>query len=116
MRSGDDFTRTVRRGVRVGTATLVLHAWRDDEADHGPLVGFVVSKTVGSAVSRNRVKRRLRHLVRDRIADLPSRTRLVLRALPAATAQPARLPDDLDFAWTKVLTKLNRVDQRVGAR
>lgn len=126
MRSGDDFTRTVRRGVRVGTATLVLHGWRDDQADHTPLVGFVVSKAVGTAVTRNRVKRRLRHLVRDRIGTLPSGTRLVVRALPTAASRPSRVPDDLDFAWTKVLAKLDRLDgrrrghqpdeQRVGSR
>lgn len=30
-----------------------------------PRVGLTVSKSIGSAVARNRVKRRLRHIVRD---------------------------------------------------
>ena len=46
--------------------------------------GFVVSRSVGGAVVRNQVKRRLRHLVRDRLAGLPAGTRLVVRALPSA--------------------------------
>ncbi len=50
----------VRGGVRVGRPTLVVHALRKP----GPpsRAGFVVSKAVGNAVTRNRVKRRLRHL------------------------------------------------------
>ncbi|SDS72760.1 ribonuclease P protein component [Microlunatus soli] len=103
MRSGDDFTHTVRRGARVGTATVVVHGWRDEEASDGPLVGFVVAKSVGSAVTRNRVKRRLRHLVRDRLESAPSGARLVVRALPPAAARPARVPSDLDFAWAKLV-------------
>lgn len=50
----------------------------------GPRVGFVVSKAVGPAVTRNLVKRRLRHLARERITDLPPEGMLVVRALPAA--------------------------------
>ena len=53
----------------------------------GPRVGFVVSKAVGNAVTRNRVKRRLRHLARERL-DVAARRAavLVVRALPAAAA------------------------------
>ena len=47
-------------------------------------VGFVVSRSVGTAVVRNRVRRRLRHLVRDRLADLPPASTLVVRALAGA--------------------------------
>jgi ribonuclease P protein component len=61
--------------------------------------GFVVSKAVGGAVTRNKVRRRLRHLVRDRLAGLPAGTTLVVRALPgAADASYARLGADLDAA------------------
>jgi ribonuclease P protein component len=105
MRSGDDFTRTVRRGARVGTATVVLHGWRDPAAEPGPLVGFVVSKAVGSAVTRNRVKRRLRHLVRDRLSDAPPDARIVVRALPAAAREAGRLPTDLESAWGRLVRR-----------
>ncbi|HEY0698948.1 MAG TPA: ribonuclease P protein component, partial [Micromonospora sp.] len=61
--------------------------------------GFVVSKAVGNAVVRNTVRRRLRHLVRDRLSALPSGAVLVVRALPAAAgASHARLAADLDSA------------------
>jgi ribonuclease P protein component len=61
--------------------------------------GFVVSKAVGGAVDRNRVKRRLRHLVRERLAQLPPGTDVVVRALPgAADRRYQSLGDDLDAA------------------
>ena len=61
--------------------------------------GFVVSKAVGGAVVRNKVRRRLRHLVRERLVELPAGTTLVVRALPAAAdATYTRLGADLDAA------------------
>jgi ribonuclease P protein component len=48
----------------------------------GPVVGLIVGKSVGSAVVRNKVKRRLRALAAG--AELPSGAALVLRALPKA--------------------------------
>ncbi|QDP94753.1 ribonuclease P protein component [Microlunatus elymi] len=105
MRSGDDFTRTVRRGARVGTPTVVVHGWRDPQADQGPLVGFVVSKAIGNAVTRNRVRRRLRHLVREHLTELPTNALLVVRALPAASQRPARLPQDFGQAWSRLVRR-----------
>lgn len=115
MRSGQDFTRTVRRGDRVGTRTLVLHARLDTDADHGPLVGFVVSKAVGTAVARNRVKRRLRHLVAGHLDGTPSAARVVVRALPAAATEPQRLPDDLEHAWSRIARRWQPGYQPAGS-
>jgi len=57
----------------------------------------VVSKAVGGAVVRNRVSRRLRHLMAARLASLPSGARVVLRATPgAADATSTDLGADLD--------------------
>ena len=103
------FAPTIRRGARAGARTIVVHmAVPDAEApgspvlptgapSTGPLVGFVVSKAVGGAVTRNQVKRRLRHLVRERLTSLPESAVLVIRALPpAAGASSAELGADLD--------------------
>jgi ribonuclease P protein component len=51
------------RGARASARAFVLQARRRDEAGP-PRVGFTVSKQVGNAVERNRVRRRLRELVR----------------------------------------------------
>ena len=88
LTTADGFRRTVRQGRRAGSATLVVHLWVDPDAAPAPAqVGFTVSKTVGNAVTRNRVKRRLRHLTREHLPaleGLPGRAALVVRALPAA--------------------------------
>jgi ribonuclease P protein component len=51
------------RGARASSRAFVLQARRRAEAGP-PRFGFTVSKQVGNAVERNRVRRRLRELVR----------------------------------------------------
>ena len=97
------FTAAVRQGRRAGARTLVLHLGAGPETDPGPRVGFVVSKAVGNAVTRNRVKRRLRHLARERLTSLPGSGVLVVRALPAAAdASFDVLGADLDTAFKRL--------------
>ncbi|WP_129339924.1 ribonuclease P protein component [Cellulomonas endophytica] len=99
MRRSADFEQAVRRGVRGARQTLVVHLTTTDHGAAGPVVGLVVSKAVGNAVVRNRVKRRLRALVRARLDRLPVDGRLVVRALPpAAAGSSAELAHDLDGA------------------
>ncbi len=64
-----------------------------------PRAGFVVSKAVGNAVTRNKVKRRLRALVGSRLEGLPPGSSLVVRALPSAAARSyEKMGVDLDEA------------------
>jgi ribonuclease P protein component len=50
-------------GVKVPTTAFVLQARK--RADDGPVrVGFTVSRKIGTAVERNRVRRRLKEIVR----------------------------------------------------
>lgn len=66
--------------------------------------GFVVSKAIGGAVVRNLVKRRLRHLMRDRLDRLPAGSLVVVRALPGAgEADHDQLARDLDTALRRLL-------------
>lgn len=93
----EGFRTTVRRGRRRSAPTLVTHRTAGPGTDEPPRAGFVVSKAVGTSVTRNRVQRRLRHLVRHRIGDLAAGDVLVVRALPrAADASSAQLAADLD--------------------
>jgi len=102
LRSSADFARIVRGGVRVGRPTLVVHALKQDGTT--TRVGFVVSKAVGGAVVRNRVKRRLRALVRPLVVT-STQCDVVVRALPSAATQPSRLADDLAGAWASAYKK-----------
>jgi len=96
----------VRRGVRVGRSTLVVHAWSGDQvrAILPGRVVFVVPKAVGGAVVRNRVKRRLRAMVRPLLAT-DTGCDFVVRVLPAAAEAGGSLTDDLTTAWAAASTK-----------
>jgi ribonuclease P protein component len=100
MRRSADFAATIRGGRRAGRGTVVVHLLLDEPAHASTArAGFVVSKAVGNAVVRNKVRRRLRHLVRPLLGDLPEGSSLVVRALPAAAeASFATLGADLEAA------------------
>ncbi|GGZ21285.1 ribonuclease P protein component [Streptomyces avidinii] len=112
LRRREDFASAVRRGRRAGRPLLVVHLrtsgatdpHEPGEIDPSTRAGFVVSKAVGNAVIRNRVKRRLRHLVRERLPQLPPGSLVVVRALPGAgDAGPDELARDLDAALVRLL-------------
>ncbi|MFH9723493.1 ribonuclease P protein component [Streptomyces sp. NPDC017254] len=111
LRRREDFATAVRRGRRAGRPLLVVHLRSGATNPHAPgesapptRAGFVVSKAVGVAVVRNQVKRRLRHLVRDRLTELPPGSLVVVRALPGAgDADHAQLSRDLDAALQRLL-------------
>ncbi|MEV0416055.1 ribonuclease P protein component [Streptomyces sp. NPDC050448] len=112
LRRREDFASAVRRGRRAGRPLLVVHLrtsgatdpHEPGEIDPSTRAGFVVSKAVGGAVVRNRVKRRLRHLVRERLSQLPPGSLVVVRALPGAgDAGVDELARDLDAALTRLL-------------
>jgi ribonuclease P protein component len=90
-------------GTRVPAAGFVLQARK--RTDSGPArFGFTVSKKVGNAVERNRVRRRLREVVRLTAAN---RTRAghdyVLIGRRAALQLPfVRISKDLDGALQRV--------------
>jgi ribonuclease P protein component len=76
------------------------------ESQEPARIGFVVSKAVGSAVVRNRVRRRLRHLARGYLGCLPGGSLLVVRAAPrAATSCQADLAADLDLVIGALLRR-----------
>ncbi|RHW26385.1 ribonuclease P protein component [Nocardioides immobilis] len=108
----EQFRRAVKAGRRSGARTLVTHlAVGDDAAAGRARIGFVVSKAVGPAVVRNKVKRRLRHAARARTALLPGGALLVVRAQPAAAAASyEELVADLDRCLDRSLRTPERRD------
>lgn len=106
MRRRQEFTLTVRRGRRAGRGLLNAHLVMREGQPGSPRVGFVVSRAVGTAVVRNRVRRRLRHLMRTRIGSLPEGSLLVIRAKPAAAdARQRDLAAELDLVLGKLLRR-----------
>lgn len=101
LRASGDFTLIQRRGTRVSRPTFILSAL--SRPDVSIRVGLSVSKSVGNAVIRHRVSRRLRHVSAEHLIDLPAGTQLVIRALPAAAgASSAELDSDLRAAFDEL--------------
>ena len=96
MRRSAEFDAAIRSGSRAGRPLLVGHLLVRNGVEEPPRIGFTVSRAVGPAVVRNRVKRRLRHLAAGYLQSLPAGSLLVLRANPpAATASQADLAPEL---------------------
>jgi ribonuclease P protein component len=92
LRRREDFSLAVRKGRRASSGSLVVHLVTPEIASdpaRSPVAraGFVVSKAVGDAVTRNKVKRRLRHLMRQHLTDVPPGSDVVVRVLPAAAGR-----------------------------
>jgi ribonuclease P protein component len=89
--SGTDYKAVVRRGSRIVRPNTVMYVRRG--AAPGPSrFGFIVAKNVGNAVTRNRVRRRLKAATSELTMSVPAGTDIVIRALPsAATAEWATL-------------------------
>jgi ribonuclease P protein component len=90
VRTRDDHRLVARTGCRVRRGALVVALAvppvMPNSADREPRGTVIAGRRVGHAVVRNRVKRRLRELVRARMPALPAGSLLVVRALPGAAA------------------------------
>jgi len=84
-----DFDTVYRRGQSASTRYLVLHWFPRDEDREGPSrLGLAVPRSVGPAVTRNRVKRLLREAWRELLESVPPGQDYVLAARPGF-AEPA---------------------------
>lgn len=84
MTRADDFRLAVRRGARTVTPNAVIHRV-STETRTGPRFGVVVSKRVGGAVVRNRVRRRIQAICASSIDRVPADQLVVIRALPGSS-------------------------------
>jgi ribonuclease P protein component len=78
-----DFDAVYRHGRSTATRFLVLYDFpREGPDGEGPRLGLAVSRQLGGAVERNRLKRRLRAAFDEVAAELPADHDYVLIARP----------------------------------
>jgi ribonuclease P protein component len=104
-----DFDAVYRHGRSVSTRFLVLYWFPreggTDAVAEEPRLGLAVPKAVGTAVVRNRMKRRLRAAFRARLADVPQGHDYVLVVRPGL----AEAAETRGFDWLG-----ERVDEVLG--
>lgn len=97
LRQRRDFKRVYQRGRSVAVPCFVLH-WRKNGSPRTRM-GFSVSKKLGNAVKRNRIKRQCRAAARQLLPTLPKGYDLVLVVRAAAAAADyARLKEQMEKA------------------
>ncbi|WP_409427800.1 ribonuclease P protein component [Mycobacterium sp. SMC-11] len=123
MRRSADFGATVKHGRRAVQPDVILYDRviqdrRTDPSEESavdaaaaipPRVGLIIAKSVGNAVDRHRVARRLRHVAREVLADLEPREQLVIRALPSSSGATS------DELGTQLRTGLRSIRRAAGA-
>ena len=78
-----EFERVYRQGRSKGNRFLVLYAFpREERDEEGPRLGLSVSRRVGGAVDRTRVKRALREAFWEEARRLPDDSDYVVVARP----------------------------------
>jgi ribonuclease P protein component len=102
LRQRADFL-AVANGLRVSTPAFVVQSCRRD--DDGPVrIGFTVTKKNGTATERNRIRRRLRELVKraDVLSMRPHSDYVIIGRRAALSRGFAVMLDDLRSAFRRL--------------
>ena len=96
-----EFERVYKLGTAYKGKFISVHAFPSDPG--GPRLGLSVSKRVGNAVVRNRVKRRLREIFYSQALEIRGDLDVVISAKPDAAEADY---EDLEREFNKALRKI----------
>ena len=116
---GEDYRRTVRTGHRVGGAYCITHAvFSAPEVSAGSSetvaparFGFIISKAVGNAVTRNLIRRRFKTIVERQLANGIAGIDIVFRVFPKVTEASF---EQLEADVTRALARVTRERERAA--
>lgn len=116
----EGFGTVLKKGKRAGNRYMVVNLLMSDSsiyrAKSSPAKGGIVvgKKQIPGSVNRNRVKRRMRHLLTRRLKVLPSEARVVVRMLgPSVNASSEVLGENLDRLLN---SNLQRVQKELASK
>ncbi|SMO93877.1 ribonuclease P protein component [Melghirimyces algeriensis] len=114
LRRRGDFRRAFRTGTSVANRQFVVY--RSERRTGGPVrIGISVSRKVGNAVTRNRIKRLVKEITRSWMDSLPERTDIIVIARkPAADMDYHRMKSSLHHVFKKSRLFQNRKKNNHG--
>lgn len=104
--SADDYRATVRSGRKSGSRFVTVYV-RSPGSSSQSRFGFIVSKSIGNAVQRNLMRRRLKSVCAGILGTVPSGVDFVIRLLPGAAQAPwANLEQEITGTLARGMAKL----------
>jgi len=99
LRRRADFARLRRQGRRVNAGTVTLYRSDGAPSDERSLVGIAINKSIGKAVVRNKIRRRLVSILHDALSG-----RRIMRLL--VVARPCAVDAAFDALRADVVAAL----------
>lgn len=111
LRRREEFRKVLKDGKRARDHLLSITAVDSENPDAEPRYGFAIPKRVGNAVTRNRIKRRLRAIVNN--TDHPRGWDFVIYAYPTAADASSQ---ELSGSVSRLVKRLKNGNRRRRTR
>ena len=65
IKKRSEFIRSSKFSKKIYTPNFIIQKFETNNTDNIPKFGFTITKKIGSAIVRNKIKRRLRSIIRE---------------------------------------------------
>ena len=111
LTSSSDFARATKSGIRVTSEHFVGYLYVSPVTNHASAkCGLIINKTVGGSVQRHRLARKVRHAVAPHIAELPTGSLFVVRALKQS--EDKNVTPEITSLIEKLISRASKIEAR----
>jgi ribonuclease P protein component len=108
-----DFARATKSGLRYSTANFVGYLYPTGLSEPAR-AGLIISKSIGGSVTRHRIARQIRHVLRETYTQLPEGSLFVIRALKnPLTSQNKNTEPNQEVKTTDVASDVKKIVTQV---